>query len=99
MAYASEGGDNLPGINPSLCHFKEQVNDNTITSERVFLTRLIKRLVTPYNRRRICQASRKKKMICLEPSDTSSSVVTMKSFISGKKITNQLQGTRASRNT
>ena len=75
------------------------MNKKTITRERGASTSLIKRLVTPYNIKIIYQASRMKYMRWMEPSGTSSSVVTMKSFISGNKTQRILPDTRVSYNT
>ena len=85
-------------ISPSNHSFisSDQVNENTITRERGISTSLIKLLVTPYKRKIRYQASMMKDIRWLEPSGASSSVVTMRSVISGTKIQRKLTDTRAS---
>ena len=95
----TRNNNNMIGTSPPSNHNfqdNEQVNIKTITRNQGILTRLIKQLVRPYRKRRICQSSKKKDMIWLEPSDTSSLVDMMKSFFGGKKKSSPLQETRVS---
>ena len=75
-------------ISPSNHSFisQEKVNENTITLERGISTSLINLQVTPYKRKIRYQASTMKDVRWVEPSGASISVVTLTSFIIGKKI-------------